>query len=148
MVLDFWMLKVSPHTKVCGFQETLWHKIEFKFSVKLRHQDKEILDKLTQFFGCGKVYLQKDSRPNHTDCYRFEVNRKEDIFNKIIPFFEKNPPKIRSRMRDFELFKQISELSQQSILDREKIISLKKEMHWGLAVYGKSVRTVGNQVTY
>ena len=94
------------------------------------------------------MYLQKDSRPNHTDCYRFEVNRKEDIFNKIIPFFEKNPPKIRSRMRDFELFKQISELSQQSILDREKIISLKKEMHWGLAVYGKSVRTVGNQVTY
>ena len=123
------------------------NKIEFKFSVKLRHQDKEILDNLKQFFGCGNVYLQKDPRPNHTDCYRFEVNKKEDIFNKIIPFFEKNPPKIQSRKRDFDLFKQISKLSQQNILDREKIKSLKQEMHWGLAVYGKSVRTVGNQVT-
>ena len=123
------------------------NKIEFKFSVKLRHQDKEILDNLKQFFGCGNVYLQKDPRPNHTGCYRFEVNKKEDIFNKIIPFFEKNPPKIQSRKRDFDLFKQISELSQQNILDREKIKSLKQEMHWGLAVYGKSVRTVGNQVT-
>ena len=124
------------------------NKIEFKFSVKLRHQDKDILLQLQQFFDCGNIYLQKDNRPNHTDCYRFEVNKKEDILTKIIPFFEKNPPKIQSRKRDFELFKQISELSQQSILDREKIISLKKEMHWGLAVYGKSVRTVGNQVTY
>lgn len=122
------------------------NKIEFKFSVKLRHQDKEILDNLKQFFGCGNVYLQRDPRPNHTDCYRFEVNKKEDIFNKIIPFFEKNPPKIQSRRRDFDLFKQISRLSQQTILDREKIKSLKQEMHWGLAVYGKSVRTVGNQV--
>ncbi|MBM3231958.1 hypothetical protein FJZ21_01090 [Candidatus Pacearchaeota archaeon] len=121
------------------------NKTEFKFSVKLRHHDKEILDNLKQFFNCGNVYLQKDSRPNHTDCYRFEVNKKEDIFNKIIPFFEKNPPKIQSRKRDFELFKQISKLSQESILDKEKIKSLKKEMHWGLAVYGKSVRTVGNQ---
>ena len=123
------------------------NKIEFKFSVKLRHQDKEILDNLKQFFGCGNVYLQKDPRPNHTDCYRFEVNKKEDILTKIIPFFEKNPPKIQSRKRDFDLFKQISELSQQNILDREKIKSLKQEMHWGLAVYGKSVCTVGNQVT-
>ena len=122
------------------------NKIEFKFSVKLRHQDKEILDQLIQFFGCGNVYLQKDPRPNHTDCYRFEVNKKEDIFNKIIPFFTKNPPKIQSRMRDFELFKQISELSQKDILDREKIKLLKQEMHWGLAVYGKSVRAVGMPV--
>ena len=121
------------------------NKVEFKFSVKLRHQDKEILDKLVQFFGCGNVYLQKDPRPNHTDCYRFEVNKKEDILTKIIPFFEKNSPKIQSRKRDFELFKQISELSQQTILDREKIKSLKQEMHWGLAVYGKTVCTVGNQ---
>src|SRR4030067_1039009 len=28
--------------------------IELKFSLKLRHQDKEILEKLQIFFGCGK----------------------------------------------------------------------------------------------
>jgi len=119
------------------------NKVELKFSLKLRQQDKEILQELKQFFNCGNVYLQKDSRPNHTDCFRFEVNKKEDIFNKIIPFFESHQPKIQSRKRDFELFKQIAELSQKDNLDLEKIQSLKQQMHWGLAVYGKTVCTVG-----
>jgi hypothetical protein len=119
------------------------NKIELKFSVKLRHQDKEILYQLKQFFDCGNVYFQKDNRPNHTDCYRFEVNNKKDIINNIIPFFEKNSPKIQSRKRDFELFKTIAELSTSTNLDLEKIQALKKQMHWGLAVYGKTVRIVG-----
>jgi len=121
------------------------NKVELKFSVKLRHQDKEILEELQKSFGCGKIYLQKDRRPNHTDCYRFEVNNKKDIAEKVIPFFEKNPPKIQSRKKDFDLFKQIADLSQMTELNMEKINLLKQEMHWGHAVYGKTVRTVGNQ---
>src|SRR3989344_3294815 len=119
------------------------NKIEFKFSVKLRHQDKDILLQLQQFFDCGNIYLQKDNRPNHTDCYRFEVNKKEDIIKKIIPFFKKNYPKIQSRKRDFELFVKIAELSQKDNLDLQEIQNLKDKMHWGLAVYEKIVRTVG-----
>ena len=111
------------------------NKVELKFSLKLRHQDKAILEQLKQFFDCGNIYLQKDSRPNHTDCFRFEVNKKEDIIQKIIPFFEINSPKIESRKRDFELFKQIAQLSESDNLDLEKINSLKQQMHWGLAVY-------------
>lgn len=122
------------------------NKVEFKFSVKLRYQDKEILEQLQQFFNCGKIYLQKDNRPNHTDCFRFEVNSKKEIVEKIIPFFEKNSPKIQSRKRDFELFKKILELSGKEILEMNEIQNLKNQMHWGLAVYGKSVRAVGNQV--
>ncbi len=121
--------------------------VELKFSLKLRYQDKEILEELQRFFDCGKIYLQKDSRPNHTDCFRFEVNNKKEIIQKIIPFFEKNPPKIQSRKRDFELFRQIAQLSQKDISNMREIQSLKNQMHWGLAVYGKTVRTVGNQVT-
>src|SRR3989344_7948472 len=71
------------------------NKVELKFSLKLRYQDKEILIQLQQFFGCGKIYFQKDKRPNHTDCYRFEVNNKKDIIEKIIPFFDRNSPKIQ-----------------------------------------------------
>jgi hypothetical protein len=122
-------------------------KVELTFSLKLRHQDKEILDELQKFFGCGNVYIQRDKRENHSLCYRFEVHNKKDIIGKIIPFFEKNSPKIQSRKRDFELFKQIAELSQKDNLDLEKIQFLKNQLHWGLAVYGKSVCTVGNQVT-
>ena len=122
------------------------NKVELKFSVKLRHQDKQILEQLQSFFDCGNIYIQRDKRPNHATCYRFEVNNKKDIIKKIIPFFEKNQPQIESRLKDFELFKQIANLSTEDNLDLEKINLLKKQMHWGLAVYGKSVRAVGNQV--
>ena len=118
-------------------------KIELKFSLKLRHQDKEILEKLQIFFGCGNIYIPRDKRENHSLCYRFEVQNKKDIFKKIIPFFEENSPKIQSRKHDFNLFKQIAELSKNNFVDLEKIKQLKKQMHWGLAVYGKTVCTVG-----
>ena len=122
-------------------------KIELTFSLKLRHQDREILEELQKYFECGNIYIQRDKRENHSLCYRFEVHNKKDIIEKIIPFFQKNPPKIQSRKRDFELFKEIAHLSKSADLDLEKIKHLKDQMHWGLAVYGKTVRTVGNQVT-
>ena len=106
-------------------------KVELKFSLKLRHQDREILNELVKFFGCGKVYIQRDKRPKHSLCYRFEVQNKKEIVEKIIPFFKENSPKIPSRKTDFELFKEIAKLSQQEIIDFEKIQSLKEQMHWG-----------------
>ncbi|MCI0558472.1 MAG: LAGLIDADG family homing endonuclease, partial [Nitrososphaera sp.] len=92
-------------------------KIELKFSLKLRYQDKDILDELQKFFECGKVYIQRDKRANHSLCYRFEVQNKKEIIEKIIPFFEKNPPMIQSRKRDFELFKEIVQLSNKEFVD-------------------------------
>jgi len=112
-------------------------KVELKFSLKLRHQDKEILDELKYFFGCGNVYIQRDKRKNHSLCYRFEVQNKKEILEKIIPFFITNPPKILSRKRDFELFKEIAELSQKDNIDFEKIQFLKEKMHWGSLNTGK-----------
>ena len=112
-------------------------KIELKFSLKLRYQDKEILDELQEFFGCGKVYIQRDKRKNHSLCYRFEVQNKKEIFEKIIPFFTENPPKIPSRKLDFELFKEIAELSKKDFIDFNKIQILKEKMHWGSLHTGK-----------
>lgn len=116
-------------------------KVEMRFSVKLRHQDKEILYALKEHFGCGNVYIQRDKRVNHTECYRFEVASTKDLSEKIIPWFEKNPPKLPSRKRDFEIFREIMVLKKTS--DFKTIRVLKEKMHWGLAVYGKPVRTVG-----
>ena len=112
-------------------------KVELKFSLKLRHQDKEILDELQKFFGCGKVYIQRDKRKNHSLRYRFEVQNKKEIIEKIIPFFTENPPKIPSRKIDFELFKEIAELSKNDSIDFEKILILKEKMHWGSLHTGK-----------
>lgn len=112
-------------------------KVELKFSLKLRHQDKDILDELQKFFECGKVYIQRDKRENHSLCYRFEVQNKKDIIERIIPFFTENPPLIPSRKTDFELFKKIANLSQEEVINFEEAQILKQQMHWGSLHTGK-----------
>jgi len=72
-----------------------------------------------------------------------EVQNRKEIFEKIIPFFNENSPKIQSRKKDFELFRQIAGLLKKDSVDLQKIQGLKKQMHWGLAAYGKSVSAVG-----
>ena len=121
-------------------------KVELRFSLKLRHQDKEILDELQKFFECGKVYIQRDKRKNHSLCYRYEVQNKKEIIEKIIPFFKKNNPKIESRKLDFELFKEIAKLSQEDNINFEKIQILKNKMHWGSLHTGNQSVQWGCQV--
>lgn len=122
-------------------------KVELKFSLKLRHQDKNLLYELKQFFNCGNIYIQRDKRKNHSLCYRFEVQNKKDIIEKIIPFFKRNKPRTNSRSRDFEFFSQISKLSQKDKIDFEKIKSLKSKMHWGSLNTGKPFVKWGTNIT-
>lgn len=80
------------------------NRMEPRFYLKLRADDKTILDALQQFFDCGTVYIQRDRRPGHSLCYRFEVGNRADLQEKIIPFFKKFPPKSPSKQRDFGAF--------------------------------------------
>lgn len=82
-------------------------RIEPKFYLKLVEEDKDILYQLKQHFGCGNVYLQKDKRRNHKDCYRYEVTKREDLQKIIIPFFKANPVKFATKQRDFQIFCEI-----------------------------------------
>ncbi len=82
-------------------------RVEPKFYLKLIEKDKHILYSLQKFFGCGSVYFQKDTRPNHQNCYRYEVYNRNDLNCIIIPFFLKNKPKLSSKRNDFETFCEI-----------------------------------------
>ena len=86
------------------------NRVEPKFFLKLIERDKAILDGLKKYFRCGNVYFQKDTRPNHQHCYRYEVSRREDLQQIIIPFFKRNPLRLRSKKRDFEVFCRILEM--------------------------------------
>ena len=46
-------------------------KVEPRFFLKLIERDKEILDELKKYFGCGNVYFQKDTRANHQNFYLY-----------------------------------------------------------------------------
>ena len=108
-------------------------KAEPKFCLKLIEKDKDILYALKQFFGCGNIYFQKDNRLNHQNCYRYEITDRNDLENKIIPFFKKNPPKLKSKQKDFALFCRIfDEIRKGNHLRKEglsKIYNLKNKMH-------------------
>lgn len=79
-------------------------KAEPRFYLKLIVKDKDILYKLKEFFGCGNVYYQKDSRLNHQNCYRYEVANRDDLNRIIIPFFKKHELRLASKRKDFRIF--------------------------------------------
>jgi hypothetical protein len=85
-------------------------KVEPRFCLKLRAMDRPILEAVRDFFQCGKVYVQRDHRPNHGLCYRFEVNNRQDLREKVIPFFVLHPPRFPSKQYDFALFRCVVEL--------------------------------------
>lgn len=107
--------------------------VEPKFYIKLIERDKDILYKLQEFFGCGSVYFQKDSRPNHQNCYRYEVYKREDLLTKIIPFFKENPLRFPSKRADFETFCVLMGMINKNIHLTEKglrkMLVIKQTMH-------------------
>jgi hypothetical protein len=82
-------------------------KDEPRFCLKLKAEDRSLLDELREFFGCGKVYIQRDRRPNHSLCFRFEVSNRRELLEKVIPFFQQHPLRSPSKQRDFSLFEQV-----------------------------------------
>ena len=107
--------------------------VEPKFYVKLIEKDKKILYSLQKFFGCGSVYFQKDSRPNHQHCYRYEVYRRDDLLNVIIPFFKENKLKFVSKRKDFQIFclmmKMIQKGEHLTPVGLRKLFLTKQKMH-------------------
>jgi hypothetical protein len=107
--------------------------VEPKFYIKLIERDKDILVALRDFFGCGSVYFQKDNRPNHQHCYRYEVFRWEELRLIIIPFFKQNRLKFASKRHDFEIFCSIMKLLEKGVHRTEsglrKLFELKQRMH-------------------
>jgi hypothetical protein len=108
-------------------------KVEPRFFLKLIERDKEILDELKKYFGVGNVYFQKDTRPNHQHCYRYEVSNREHLEQVIIPFFKRNVLRLRSKRSDFETFCVIFEMIRKDLHFTDEglrsIYVLKQTMH-------------------
>ncbi len=108
-------------------------RVEPKFYLKLTEEDKDILYQLQKFFGCGSVYFQKDTRPNHKNCFRYEVYNREDLNQIIIPFFQKNKLKFPTKKRDFEIFCELMEMINNGghlkDVGLRKMFNLKQKMH-------------------
>ena len=67
-----------------------------------------MLEELQQFFGTGKIYINRRRDNHREDMYAYSVHRRRDLIEVIIPFFREHP--LRSSKRDdFEKFAQCVE---------------------------------------
>lgn len=84
-------------------------RVECHFYIKMREDELPLLKKVKQFFACGRIDFQKESRVNQRDSYRFQISDIKNLKDKIIPFFRKNQL-MSQRYRDFKLFCRIVDM--------------------------------------
>ena len=65
----------------------------------------ETLEKVKDFFKCGKIYENKRYDNHRESLYKYCVRNKTDLITKICPFFNQYTLQTAKR-NDFELFKQ------------------------------------------
>lgn len=123
-------------------------RAEPRFYLKLIERDKAILYRLKNFFGCGNVYFQKDSRSNHQNCYRYEVTNRNDLEKVIVPFFKVHPLQLESKKIDFEIFcrmmKMIKRGEHLKPAGLRKLYLLKQKMHKNIGARRmREIRTYG-----
>ena len=58
---------------------------------------------LKDFFGCGKIFVNRRHDNHKEDIYRYCVRSVKDLSEIIIPFFQENPLRT-SKRKDFDLF--------------------------------------------
>ncbi|MFA4998535.1 MAG: LAGLIDADG family homing endonuclease [Candidatus Paceibacterota bacterium] len=108
------------------------YRIECHYYIKLREDDLPLLKKVKQFFPFGRISFQRDNRPNHKNCYRFEVTNLKQLREMIVPFFKQHPLQSK-RIKDFNLFCKIigavCKKDHQSRVGLERIRQWKSQMH-------------------
>ena len=108
------------------------YRVLCRYYIKMREDDLPLLEKVKQFWGCGKIYFQREYRKNQHNNYRFEIFSYDLLSNVVVPFFKKHPLESK-RVKDFELFCQILNLAiskaHHTKHGLEKIMKLKSQMH-------------------
>lgn len=105
--------------------------VRAEFSIELRADDREILERIKETIGCGKLYECKYERYGWYPHIKYKVSRFEEITDKLIPFFERYPLQAKQAKR-FDYFRQIVKKKQRGEhLTRrgiEEIVKLQKKI--------------------
>ena len=99
------------------------------FSLSLNERDRELLEDLQAFFGCGWIRESKSDRT-----FKYEARSVADLLDRIIPHFERFPLR-GSKARSFDGFSRICRMiGQGDHLTRsglEEIVATAYEMNLG-----------------
>jgi hypothetical protein len=82
---------------------TTGYQVSHDFVVTQGASSVSCLHELREFFGAGKVYVNRRHDNHRENLHRYVVCRREDLLERIIPFFRQHPLRTAKR-RDFEKF--------------------------------------------
>jgi hypothetical protein len=74
-----------------------------EFVVTQGEKSLQVLHDLKEFFGCGRIFINRRSDNHREHLYRFCVRSVADLREKIVPFFQENQLRTAKR-NDFEKF--------------------------------------------
>ena len=104
----------------------------YEFAVTQSISSKESLLQLKDFFGVGKLYINKRYDEHKEHLYRYTVRKRSDLLNVIIPFFKKHELQTKKR-KNFDIFvKCLKMIEEGAHLRRKgliKIIKLTENMN-------------------
>jgi hypothetical protein len=87
-------------------------QVQPEFAVVQGARSKSVLLALEEFFGCGKVTVNRRHDNHRQDVWRFGVRRLTDLRSRIIPFFEAYPLRT-AKAGDFAGFAEIVSMMEQ-----------------------------------
>ena len=79
------------------------HQVSHDFVVVQGASSASCLHELREFFGVGKVYVNRRHDDHREDMHLYSVHRRQDLLEEIIPFFRAHPLRSAKRI-DFEKF--------------------------------------------
>jgi len=122
-----------------------------QFEIELRADDKPVLERIKKVLDCGEIYHLDYERYKWSPHVKYKVAKIDDLKNKIIPFFKKNPLQAK-KSRSFKIWSQVVEMVYKkehlSYGGFQKIIKLRDKIrqsgkkNYEPPGYGKTVRPV------
>lgn len=89
------------------------YQISHHFAVSQGERSLAALEKVKNFFGVGKIYINRRHDNHKEDMYNYKVTNRNDLLHVIIPFFEQYSL-YTAKQNDFSLFAQCVRLMQQN----------------------------------
>ena len=123
-----------------------------EFSIELRADDREILERIQKTLKCGKIFNCSYERYGWYPHVKYKIGRLNELNNILFPFIRKWPLQAK-KAKVFPFFKQVVQMMirkehltrnglRKIVKLQEKIRALGKNIDWKPLGYGKTVRPV------
>ncbi len=116
-------------------------RIVLRYFITQRFDNKELLDKVSEFFKIGYVYRKFQGNDKKKMTFVYEVTKQDDIQNVIIPFFRDHQLQ-GVKQKSFERFARIAEIVKNR-QDTRKLTKEELEEVWQLKL---TMNTLHNEL--